>query len=169
VTLEELLALLPDNTTGAIDAEDLRVIVAELYTQWASNEARITAVEASGGEISADGVWQFNPIAGAVPQSMQLSVDVIPITDASWVRFWPVDLNNQDMRNFITTAKKVYTQQENDGANWAYYNVTGPATDNGTYVQLPIELISSSGSSTTSQWQRVLIVLTMPSATADGE
>lgn len=167
MTLEELLALLPDNTTGAIDAEDLRVIVAELYKKDAELEARVIAVEASGGEISADGVWQFNPIPGSTPQSMQLSVDQLPITSATWARFWPIDLENQDMRNFLTTAKKIYTQQENDARNWAYYNVTGTPTDNGTYIQVPISLISFSGSSTASQWQRVLIVLTMPSATAE--
>ena len=31
MTLDELLALLPDNTTGAIDAVDLRTIVTELF------------------------------------------------------------------------------------------------------------------------------------------
>lgn len=32
MTLASMLALLPDNTTGAIDADDLRTIVTELAT-----------------------------------------------------------------------------------------------------------------------------------------
>jgi hypothetical protein len=167
MTLEELLALLPDNTTGAIDASDLRAIVTELYNISGSLEARIVSVEASAGEISYNGIWQFNPIEGAVPQSMQLSVDQVPITDATWARFWPVDLTNQDMRNFLTTATKLYVQQENDARNWAYYDVTGAATDNGSYVQVPIALQSFSGSSSASQWQRVLVIMTMPSAVVE--
>lgn len=36
MTLEELLALLPDNDAGAIDAVHLRTIVTELWTQTAA-------------------------------------------------------------------------------------------------------------------------------------
>jgi hypothetical protein len=36
VTLDDLLALLPDNDTGAIDAADLRTIVTELWQQTAA-------------------------------------------------------------------------------------------------------------------------------------
>jgi hypothetical protein len=57
MTLEEMLALLPDNDVGAIDAADLRVIVTELFT--IADTARTTAEAASGvandayGQISA--------------------------------------------------------------------------------------------------------------------
>lgn len=57
MTLEELLALLPDNNTGAIDAADLRTIVTELYTRDDTNAAaadgRLDALEA--GTAALDG------------------------------------------------------------------------------------------------------------------
>ena len=46
MTLEELLALLPDNTTGEIDAADLRTVVTELFNKTAAAEARLDALEA---------------------------------------------------------------------------------------------------------------------------
>lgn len=42
MTLAEMLALLPDNDTGEIDAADLRTIVTEL-------DARLTALETPAG------------------------------------------------------------------------------------------------------------------------
>lgn len=43
MTLEELLALLPDNTTGQIDAADLRTIVTELFDKTATLAAVVEA------------------------------------------------------------------------------------------------------------------------------
>ena len=42
MTLDDLLALLPDNTTGAISAADMRTIVTELYND--ANPAYINVV-----------------------------------------------------------------------------------------------------------------------------
>lgn len=169
MTLDELLALLPDNTTGEISAADFRTIVTELYNRDEEQNGRLTALESSAGEIAFSGIWQYNPQVGSVPQAMQVSLNASPITQATWARFWFTDLNNKDMRNFLLTASKIYVQQESDGANWAYYNVTGAATDLGNYIEVPIEVSSAYGSSMASQWQRVLAVITMPSAAVETE
>jgi hypothetical protein len=47
VTLEELLALLPDNTTGDIDAADMRTVVTELYNANLALMDRVAALEAT--------------------------------------------------------------------------------------------------------------------------
>lgn len=168
-TLDDLLALLPDNSSGAIDADDLRTIVSELWGGTASLEARLIALEASTGEISYDGIWQFNPQVGAVPQAMQVSLNTDLIIDATWARYWKTDLTNQDMSNFIETATKIYVQAETDSANWAYYDVTGPAVDNGSWIEVPIAVKTFQGSSASSEWQRVLTVFTMPSPAVGGQ
>ncbi len=46
--LDEMLALLPDNTQGDISAADMRAIVTELHTYVQNNEARVDALEAGG-------------------------------------------------------------------------------------------------------------------------
>jgi len=58
MTLEEMLALLPDNTTGAIQAADLRIIVTELYgytelqeTRWTALDPRIATLELAVTEL----------------------------------------------------------------------------------------------------------------------
>ena len=45
MTLEELLALLPDNTTGQITAADLRAVVTELYNRIVALEDVVAAFE----------------------------------------------------------------------------------------------------------------------------
>lgn len=54
MTLEQLLALLPDNNTGAIDADDLRTIVTELYTDIAANAQQLTVLTADVADVAAD-------------------------------------------------------------------------------------------------------------------
>jgi Ca2+-binding EF-hand superfamily protein len=45
MTLEELLALLPDNTTGEISAADMRTIVTELWNH--ATPAEMVSAEAN--------------------------------------------------------------------------------------------------------------------------
>lgn len=51
ITLEELLSLLPDNTTGQIGAGDMRAIVSAL---WAKGSL--------GGQLETDGTTQYLPL-----------------------------------------------------------------------------------------------------------
>lgn len=55
--LDDLLARLPDNNTGAIDADDLRYIVTELYNYTATvqttlNDVVVTGLPAAQAAIS---------------------------------------------------------------------------------------------------------------------
>lgn len=58
MTLDDLLALLPDNTSGAIDAADLRTVVTELWNKAAAADA-LPAVYAGG--LTADGTLVDGP------------------------------------------------------------------------------------------------------------
>src|SRR5262245_52811150 len=104
MTLAELLALLPDNNTGDIDAADLRTIVTELFDNTATvlaeaqantgqivnNDARLDALEnqaPGGGGATVAGRWQINPIANDTPGGMQVSASSGVWTDATWLRF----------------------------------------------------------------------------------
>jgi hypothetical protein len=66
VTLDELLALLPDNETGEIGADDLRIIVSDLYA--AAHTGRetysydwTTNATPGAGRVRLGGVWGSGP------------------------------------------------------------------------------------------------------------
>lgn len=186
MTLEELLALLPDNDTGAIDAADLRTIVTDLYGQIAdianvtgvvgdeitsmgavvmTNDARITALEADSGDgssVSVSGRWQVNPQGGANPGGKQVTASSGEFALATWLRFDPTDLNNNDMTAALMSATELFAQQQANSDNWMRCNVTGQATDSGAFVEVPIEVIGNHGSISSAQWQEVQVVLKVP-------
>lgn len=174
-TLDELLALLPDNNTGAIDAADLRTIVTALWGETATLASvvetlgeetselggRIAALESrsgGGGGPSISGVWQVNPTPGAVPQSMQVTSDNGTITtETTWVRFWKFDKSNTDLSAALLAAESLYGQQQANGANWAKATVTG-AQDNGQWVELAVD-VTGSGGTGSAGWQTAVVVL----------
>src|SRR5262245_60262982 len=108
MTLDELLALLPDNTTGEIDAADLRTIVTELFNKtaavqteadansasivnvegavgdWAATtNARIDALEAQSNTHSIAGVYRLTATPGADPNDGNLSTDTGALNTAT--------------------------------------------------------------------------------------
>ncbi len=162
--IDDIDALFPDNTTGAIDAVDLRTAFHAIYDWAVVTEARLTALENSGGQIGYGGIWQYNPQAGSTPQGKQMSFDTGVLADATWIRLTPDDRTNTDMSNFITTAQYVYVQERSDAGNNGYYQVDGPIVDHGTYFEVPVSYISGAGDSSSAQWQEAVVVFTMPSA-----
>jgi hypothetical protein len=72
MTLDDLLALLPDNTSGEISAADLRTIVTELWNYTASVQATLNGVvvnsvpalearSAKAGQVASDGTLVYGP------------------------------------------------------------------------------------------------------------
>lgn len=186
-TLAELLALLPDNDTGDIDAADLRTIVTELWNQGVApsiaNSAAIAADQAqaqaayvaldtriselegntSPPTLNATGHWQVNVQAGATPGGQQFTSDSGNLgTATTWLRFTKFDQSNDDFTPALMQAVSVYTQHQTNAANWVRFEVTGAATDAGSYVEIPVHRINSAGSVDAAAWQAAIVVLEVP-------
>src|SRR5262245_30769071 len=155
-TLDDLLALLPDNTTGAIDAEDLRTIVtalwdndAALYSTGQSElqalKARVSALEETTNTHGASFpfTWATN---GNPPSNKHMTMDQPWQTFATKVMLSETALDDTVLtftvldsaisaRLYLTTA---------DGAKLTA-DVTGPTVDQGTYREIPVHVLSTEG------------------------
>lgn len=163
MTLEEMLALLPTNTAGAIDAADLRAVVAGLWDMNEQLESRVALLEALGsggaGQPSVTGTWQINPVAGAVPQGRQFTTDTGLVSTANWLRFDQYDLSDTDMTQSLLTCDVIFMQQKADSANWCRLTVDGAATDGGAYIQVPVSWVEGAGSVIPIAWQTATVAL----------
>jgi hypothetical protein len=72
VNLDQLLALLPDNTTGAITPADLRTIVTELYND--ANPPFINVVNQGPATLAATGAT-WTAVPGTSPYALTLAED----------------------------------------------------------------------------------------------
>lgn len=130
--LNELLALLPDNNTGAIDAADLRTIVTELYGQsqtvgqvfgftW-----QASTTNPSNGRATMDPTWGLNGttlrLNNTTDSGLTLTFDVLD--------------SLLDVRLVLVGA--------NDSVLHA--TKTGPSVNQGTYRDIPIAVQSATGS-----------------------
>jgi hypothetical protein len=82
MTLDELLALLPDNTTGEISAADLRAVVTSLYcgTQMSNFAGPFNALPASAAAFSSF------PSPGPIIASFDVDVaSPLLVTFAAWI------------------------------------------------------------------------------------
>jgi len=130
MTLEEMLALLPDNTTGAIDAADLRAIVIELY-----NDAN-TFAQVFGY------LWQssgLNPPAGKVGVTpvWSLTSDTLRISETT------DDGHNLVFTLLDTSSARVILAGAGGGVLRA--DITGVSTDQGSYREIPITVTAVDG------------------------
>lgn len=169
MTLDEMLALLPDNSTGAIGADDLRAIVTALWDHDTALSVRVAELEASsgaggGGSPSITGFWQLNPQVGTAPGTMQITADAFPLSDATWLRFAPVDQQNVDMTAALELADRFFIQQKQDSTHWARLSVAGALTDMGGYIEVPVVWLDGSGTVSQAGWQDVAVAITAASA-----
>lgn len=157
--LDDLLALLPDNNTGAIDAVDLRTIVTELWNRGAGIEARVATLETEGANTQpvVTGRWQTNPQAGATPGGMQVTAESGEWALATWLRFAKTDQNNNDLTTVLMNATQIYGQQQSDSSNWGRWTVDGDITDGGSYVEIPVGDYRGGGSIATAGWQHAIM------------
>jgi len=132
MTLEELLALIPDNEDGQIEADDLQTIVTELYNRagnsmgdsWAYKWT--TATTPPSGRVRADTSWDMTATKLWVSETAD---------DGVSPTFNLVGDNHSLARIWVATS----------GGTKLVANVTGPAVDLGTYRELPIEVVEVVG------------------------
>lgn len=157
MTLDELLALLPDNDTGDIDAADLRTIVTEMWNRDIDFEARIAALESSAvGGVSISGRWQYNSQVGATPQGMQVTGDAADLLAVTWLRFDKFEQTNVNMTNVLMSASALYGQQQDDPTAWVRYSVFDTPTDGGSYVEIPVQYVV--GGDLAAEWTNTVFV-----------
>ena len=75
MTLDDLLALLPDNTTGQISAADMRTIVTELYND--ANPAYVNVVNQGPATLAANAAWTAVPGTGPYAYTLAETGDVL--------------------------------------------------------------------------------------------
>lgn len=173
-TLEELLALLPDNSTGEISAADLREIVTQ---QWANDEAllaRVAALEAThagetgGDQFSVTGVWQVNPIAGSTPQGAQMSGNTSTLSTATILKFAALDKLNQDSTAALMASTAIFAQMKMNSSNWVTFDVSGTPSVAGGIVTVPVTVQGSSGVAGAAAWQDASVVVNVQTSGALG-
>ncbi len=166
-TLDDLLALLPDNTTGLIGADDMRAVVTGLWNAGLVTtdhlDARVSALEGDAAGGAGDGptitgTWQWNPQAGVTPSNGAATSDTGTVDDGTtWLRFAEYDSNGTDLTVALLAATGLYIQQKGNAGNWARATVTA-ATDVGNYVQLTVD-VTDSGIVGGAAWQSAVVVI----------
>ena len=170
-TLDELLALLPDNDTGAIDAADLREVITGVWNEGATAGAALHAelaaladyvqtIQPGGGDTrTVTGIWQINPQNGA-PGSRQMSADEGGFATTPALNFYKLDQSNTDFTLPLMSATSLVGQQQSDSTHWIRWVVNGDALDMGAYVQVPVVVDSSSPVlSDAALWQNAVVAL----------
>jgi hypothetical protein len=131
--LSEMLALLPDNTTGDIGADDLRSIVTELWNQartygnlYAYKWDNTPASPPASGQITMDQPWALTATQILISESTDdgLTLTFALVDDALSGRIW------------LSTS----------GGARLEADVLGPTVDQGTYREIPIQVTSVTGS-----------------------
>lgn len=130
MTLDSLLALLPDNAVGAISAEDMRTVVTELY-RLASSATQVFSYQwtpsatPSNGRVSLDTGWDMTAtkvLINETTNSGQVLTFAL-LDEAASAEIWLTT---------ATTARLTAT-------------VTGPSVDQGTYREVPITTLTATG------------------------
>lgn len=131
MSLDEMLALLPDNTSGEIGADDLRTIVTELFTAAHTFGDRVTYGWVPGdpspavGKVYLNNGWSTTSTLMALAEQ---SADGIVFTFAA------VDRGDVMHMAMTTPAGGVLRLSTN-----------GPSVDNGTYRNVPVIVTSATG------------------------
>ena len=126
-TLDDLLAMLPDNDTGAIDAADLRAIVTALWDNDADLNTRVTALEEQADLATETGAWQYNS-SPPPPSGSQVRLDSDDLPVATQAAFRLTDSDGADRTLLFGAAiLGVRLQDWDDSSIFASYNVIGPA------------------------------------------
>jgi hypothetical protein len=143
MTLDEMLALLPDNTTGAIDAADLRAIVADLFTAANTYAQTFGYLWQAAGTTPASGKVTVSPPWGLGSTSLLISETtedghnlVFTLLDTAEARVILAGVNGGIMRaDILGTSVDVGSSRE---VPIAVTEVTGLAPINGEKVAVTI-------------------------------
>jgi hypothetical protein len=131
LTLDEMLLLLPDNTTGLISAGDMRAIVTDLYQ--------------AANSVSNAYTFKWSN-AGTAPAAGHVTMDVPWLTSATKVLVSET-ADDGTVLSFATldsaVAARVWITTASGQKLTA--NITGVSIDVGTYRELPIQVVSIAG------------------------
>lgn len=131
MTLDELLALLPDNTIGEISAADLRTIVTDLFTAAHAVGDRVaygwSASDSSppNGKLFLSGGWTMTPGTAAISET---TGDGVPMA------FTAID-RGDDVRMLFTGPANQTLRLD----------LNGPSVDQGTYREVPYVVTAVAG------------------------
>lgn len=129
MTLDDLLALLPDNNTGEISAADMRTIVTELF-KLAGHVDQVFAFDWIAADPSPN-AGKATTDAGWTTAATKLVISETT-SDGATLLFSMVDGG---------TASKVWIDGAAGGRLAAV--VTGPSVDMGAYREIPIQVESA--------------------------
>jgi len=144
MTLDELLALLPDNDTGDIGADDLRTIVQELYIaahtifatyafNWSTDQTPPT------GKVSLNADWSTSSVLCHVSETTANGVN----TPFGWAD---------------ELASVQFTLGGQNGVRMTG-NVSGVSVDQGTYRDVPVTISSATGTPANNQLLTLALVV----------
>jgi len=131
MTLDEMLALLPDNTTGEIDAADLRAIVTDLYDA-AHTQGVAYTFEWTDDQTPPNGKLSLNQGWQTFSTTMNLSETS---ADGQVLTFGTID------------ASRVRIVLHPATGGTLKLDTTGPSTDLGGYRSVPVQVLEITGTS----------------------
>jgi len=125
-TLDNLLALLPDNNNGAIGADDLRSIVTSLWDR------------VSVGAVT--GKWAYSNTVGGIPAAGTFTTDNADPTLATSFRFARVDEEGTDFTTVLSNLAGFIGNQEAAPLDWANWTVISTGTLTNDYLELGVSV-----------------------------
>lgn len=147
MTLQELLALLPDNTTGDIGADDLRTIVTELfnaantYAQTFSYQWLTSGVNPASGKVTTDVPWDMSATLLRINETTQDGHTLLftLLEDSAGAQIW------------LSTA----------GGGMLKSTISGTIADQGSYRDIPVTVDSITGVPPANNEKTTVTVLAM--------
>lgn len=126
--LDDLLALFPDNTSGAISAADLRTAITALWDRVTTVQTRPYDITSSAGpangKLFISGGW-------LTPSALEIHNNASDGTATPWGAF--------------DAAGVLLRLDRNDGQGVLRLTTTGAATSQGAYGNVPVQVDSVSG------------------------
>lgn len=132
MTLDEMLALLPDNSTGAIDAADLRAIVTGLF------DAANTYAQTFSYGWSTTGGAPSNGKVMTEPLAWDDTVTHLLLNETT-ADGYALVFNLFD----ASSGGQIWLSAANGGL--LRTTITGPSVDNGSYRDIPVTVDSFTG------------------------
>lgn len=133
MNLDEMLARLPDNTTGEIGADDLRAIVSGLY----EFAAAALVVGYKWNKADTPGAQQaaVTPDWALGPSSLMLAKEAASATTPSWDHIAEALLPGHYLR----------VRQNGTPATHFVAQITGARTDAGDWFAVPVDIVEIDG------------------------
>jgi len=137
-TLDNLLALLPDNNNGAIGANDIRSVISSLWDRGSTGVTR--------------GQWAYNPTVGGTPAAGTFTTDASDPTLATWFRFARVDQEGTDFTAVLSNLAGFVGNQEAAQLDWANWTVNSTGAFTNDYIEVGVTIFNQAVAAEPSVW-----------------